>query len=100
MTVTQDTAKTPISTTVSYVNQKDGQVLKTLNIESSENYLETVNKIVDDMHGDFIISSRTNNPLSLRKWPKRFKKYSKKKKHKKVSMKGKERKQLAANIAK
>lgn len=100
MTVTQDTSKDGISTTVKYVDQTSNEMLKTLTIEAAENYLVTVERIVGEMHGDFVLSSRTNNPYSLKKWPKRFKKYSKKKKHSKVKMKRKERKQLAANQAK
>ena len=99
MMVTQDTTKDGISTTVTYVDQISDKTLKTLTIDAADNYLVTVEKIVDDLHGDFVISSRTNNPYSLRKWPKRFKKYSKKKKHRKVKMKKKERKQLVANLA-
>lgn len=100
MTVIQDPTKAGISAKVNYVDQTSGQSLKTLNIDAAENYLVVVEKIVNDMHGDFVLSSRTNNPLSLRKWPKRFKKYSKKKKHRKVSMKRKERKQLVVNMVK
>ncbi len=100
MTVTHDLTEGGISTTVQYVDQASKKTLKTFTINTAENYLVTVEKIVDDLHGDFVISSRTNNPYSLRKWPKRFKKYSKKKKHRKAKMKRKERKQLTANLAK
>jgi len=100
MTVTQDTSKDGISTTVKYVDQTSNETLKTLTITAADNYYLTVEKIVDEMHGDFVLSSRTKNPYSLKKWPKRFKKYSKKKKHSKVKMKRKEHKQLVANVAK
>jgi hypothetical protein len=60
----------------------------------------SVEKIVDDVHGDLVLSSRTNNPVSMKKWPKRFRKYSEKRKHRAVSMKRGERKQLEQNEAK
>ena len=64
-----------------------------------QSYYELVDKIVDDLHGDLVLSSRTNNPITLRKWPKRFKKYSANSKHRKIDMKRKQRKQLQANKA-
>ncbi|MFV1997171.1 MAG: hypothetical protein ACC641_04085 [Acidiferrobacterales bacterium] len=99
MTVTQESTEDGISTTVQYVDQVSNKTLKTFTTDTVDNYLTTVEKIVDDLHGDLVISSRTNNPYSLKKWPKRFKKYNKKKKHRKVEMKRKERKQLAVNLA-
>lgn len=99
MLVTQDTSKDGISITVKYVDQNTNETLKSLTINAADDYLVAVEDIVDDLHGDFVISSRTNNPYTLKKWPKRFKKYSKKKKHRNVKMKRKERKQLAANLA-
>jgi len=47
-----------------------------------------------------VLSSRTNNPISLRKWPSRFSKYTKKKKHREVEIKRKQRKQLEASMVK
>jgi len=76
-----------------------GETLKTLSVDGVANYLLAVEKIVDDVHGDLVLSSRTNNPISTKKWPKRFRKYSEKKKHRVVSMKRKERKQLEKNAA-
>jgi len=99
MIVTRGVTKDGISTTVQYVDQVSKKTLKTFTTDTADNYLTVVEMIVNDLHGDLVISSRTNNPYSLKKWPKRFKKYNKKKKHRKVKMKRKERKQLAANLA-
>lgn len=100
MKVTQYVTQDGISTTITYVDQGSNETLKTLKIESADNYFDTVENIVNDLHGDFVLSSRTKNPYSLKKWPKRFRKYNKKKKHRIVKMKRKERKQLVASMAK
>lgn len=99
MTVSQDGDGPPFSIVATSVDPATGQVLKTFRIDGAENYKVAVEKLVDDIHGDLVLSSRTNNPLSMRKWPSRFKKYSKKKKHREVSMKRKQRKQLEAIAA-
>lgn len=83
-----------------YIDRATGDSLKTVSAASAENYYLALVNIIDDLHNDFLISSRTNNPVTLKKWPKRFAKYSKKKKHREVSMKRKEKKQLEAGIAK
>ena len=100
MTVSQSGEGPPFSIVATSTDQENGQVLKTFKIEGAENYKVAVEKLVDDIHGDLVLSSRTNNPLSQRKWPSRFKKYSKKNKHRQVEMKRKQRKQLEANAAK
>ena len=83
-----------------YIDRTNGDSLKTFSADSAENYYLALVNVIDDLHNDFLISSRTNNPVTLKKWPKRFAKYSKKKKHREVSMKRKEKKQLEAGIAK
>ena len=100
MTISQEGDTPPFVIMATVVDPSSGQTLKTFKTGSVENYRVAVEKLVDDIHGDLVLSSRTNNPLSLRKWPSRFKKYNKKKKHREVSMKRKERKQLEANAAK
>jgi hypothetical protein len=83
-----------------YIDRTTGDSLKIVSAASADNYYLALVNIIDDLHNDFLISSRTNNPVTLKKWPKRFAKYSKKKKHREVSMKRKEKKQLEAGIAK
>jgi len=99
MTILQDTNKSGINATVTYVDNVANKTLKTFSVSGVPTYYELVEKIVDDIHGDLVLSSRTNNPITLRKWPKRFKKYSAKSKHRKIDMKRKQRKQLQANMA-
>lgn len=98
--VRQEGAGPPFSIVATSMDPSSGQTLKTFKVEGVGNYKIAVEKLVDDIHGDLLLSSRTNNPISLRKWPSRFKKYSSKKKHREVEFKRKERKQLEANIAK
>ena len=100
MTIQQDANIPGINATVTYVDNVDNKTLKTLSVSGVETYYDLVVKIVDDLHGDLVLSSRTNNPVTLRKWPKRFHKYSEKRKHRKIDMKRKQRKQLQANVAK
>jgi len=99
MSIQQDKSLPGINATVKYVDNVDNKTLKTVNVSSVQTYYELVEKIVDDLHGDLVLSSRTNNPVTLRKWPKRFKKYSAKSKHRQIDMKRKQRKQLQANKA-
>ena len=99
MTIQQDTSTPGIDAKVTYVDNEENKSLKTFNVADVQSYYELVDKIVDDLHGDLVLSSRTNNPITLRKWPKRFKKYSANSKHRKIDMKRKQRKQLQANKA-
>jgi len=99
MKIQQDAGTPGINAIVTYVDNVDSRTLKTLNVSGVQTYYELAEKIVDDLHGDLVLSSRTNNPVTLRKWPARFKKYSKKSKHRKIDMKRKQRKQLQANKA-
>lgn len=100
MLVNQVGAAADINLTVEYKDRASNETLKTLTLAPAANYYIAVTGLIDDLHNDMVISSRTNNPLTLKKWPKRFKKYSKKKKHREVDMKRKEKKQLEANVAK
>jgi hypothetical protein len=100
MKIVQQEAASGIALNVDYIDRTSGQSVKGLNTKPTENYYDALVALVDDLHNDFVISSRTNNPISLKKWPKRFKKYSKKSKHREIDMKRKERKQLQANEAK
>lgn len=100
MTIQQDANTQGINATVTYVDNVDNKTLKTFSVSGVQTYYDLVEKIVDDLHGDLVLSSRTNNPVTLRKWPKRFNKYSAKSKHRKIDMKRKQRKQLEANQAK
>jgi hypothetical protein len=88
-----------INLTVEYKDRASNETLKTLTVAPAVNYYVAVSALVEDLHNDMVISSRTNNPVSLKKWPKRFNKYSKKAKHREVDMKRKEKKQLEANEA-
>ena len=99
MRISQSSANGNVMLVVNYVDRASNSAVKKLNVTPSANYYDALVATIDDLHGDFVISSRTNNPISLRKWPKRFKKYSKKKKHREVSMKRKEKKQLEAGEA-
>jgi len=99
MTIQQDTNTPGINATVTYVDNVENKTLKTFSVAGVQTYYELVDKIVTDVHGDLVLSSRTNNPITLRKWPKRFKKYSEKSKNRKFDMKRKQRKQLEANKA-
>lgn len=99
MTIRQDASTPGINATVSYVDNAENKTLKTFSISGVQTYYQLVEKIVDDLHGDLVLSSRTNNPVTLRKWPSRFKKYNAKSKHRKIDMKRKQRKQLEANKA-
>jgi len=100
MLVNQVGAAADINLTVEYKDRASNETLKTLTLAPAANYYIAVTGLIDDLHNDMVISSRTNNPLTLKKWPKRFKKYSKKKKHREVDMKRKEKKQLEAKVAK
>ncbi|MCG6976539.1 MAG: hypothetical protein LJE56_09065 [Acidiferrobacterales bacterium] len=100
MLINQTGDSSSINLTVEYKDRASNETLKTLTVAPAENYYIAVSSLIDDLHNDMVISSRTNNPLTLKKWPKRFSKYSKKKKHREVDMKRKEKKQLEANEAK
>lgn len=99
LSVNQESGGSGIHILAQNVEEISGRNLKTVRVDGVSNYREAIEKLVDEIHGDLVISSRTNNPISLGKWPKRFKKYSKKKKHREVSIKRKQRKQLEANMA-
>ena len=100
MRISQVPNKSDIELSVDYVDRVSNEPVKSLKMAPTSNYYVALVAAIDDLHGDFVVSSRTNNPISLKKWPKRFSKYSKKKKHREVSIKRKERKQLEANKAK
>jgi hypothetical protein len=100
MLVNQTGDASNINLSVEYKDRTSNETLKTLTVAPAANYYIAVSALIDDLHNDMVVSSRTNNPLTLKKWPKRFAKYSKKKKHRKVDMKRKEKKQLEANEAK
>ena len=99
MTIRQDAGTPGINATITYIDNAESKTLKTFSVSGVQTYYELVDKIVTDVHGDLVLSSRTNNPVTLRKWPKRFKKYSEKSKNRKTDMKRKQRKQLEANKA-
>jgi hypothetical protein len=100
MKIGQSVNGNPTGLSAEYIDRTSGDSLKIVSAASADNYYLALVNIIDDLHNDFLISSRTNNPVTLKKWPKRFAKYSKKKKHREVSMKRKEKKQLEAGIAK
>lgn len=100
MLINQTGDASSINLTVEYKDRASNETLKTLKLAPAANYYIAVSALIDDLHNDMVISSRTNNPISLKKWPKRFSKYSKKAKHREVDMKRKEKKQLEANEAK